>query len=248
MGEVLLLRLDAPLMSFGGVTVDSRGVTQAFPSLSLLTGLIGNALGYDHRDSGKLSSLQDRIRYAARCDVPGRRLTDFQTVDLGQPHLVDTGWTTRGVPEERGKGEATSGTHIRNREHWADAVFTVALALRDPTASPTLAEIERALNEPERPLFIGRKTCLPATRLFLARREVASLREALEAEPLETRARRSEVASEAVTLWLPEDEEVEGRFEEMLVTDERDWENQIVVGQRIVRQTTYVAKGASRAG
>ena len=48
--RVLALRLEAPLMSFGGVLVDNRGVTEPFPTRSMLAGLIANALGHDHRD------------------------------------------------------------------------------------------------------------------------------------------------------------------------------------------------------
>ena len=49
MRDALILRFDAPLMSFGGPMVDHNGVVQDFPPTSLLTGLIGNALGYEHR-------------------------------------------------------------------------------------------------------------------------------------------------------------------------------------------------------
>jgi CRISPR-associated Cas5-like protein len=42
---ILLLRLEAPLMSFGGVAIDYRGVTRTFPGCAMLTGLITNALG-----------------------------------------------------------------------------------------------------------------------------------------------------------------------------------------------------------
>jgi len=36
--DVILLRFDAPLMSFGGVLVDEHGVTRQFPGASMLTG------------------------------------------------------------------------------------------------------------------------------------------------------------------------------------------------------------------
>ena len=41
----LILRLDAPLMSFGGIAIDQFGVIDTWPHSSLLTGLIGNAWG-----------------------------------------------------------------------------------------------------------------------------------------------------------------------------------------------------------
>lgn len=67
--QFLLLRLEAPMMSFGDVSVDERGPTQAFPAKSMLTGLLGNALGYDHREAVKLESIQNRLNYAVR--APG---------------------------------------------------------------------------------------------------------------------------------------------------------------------------------
>jgi len=235
--NVLLLRLDAPLMSFGGVVVDNRGVILDFPALSMMTGLIGNALGYDHRHANHLSVLQTRLRYAVRCDRAGQRMTDYQTVDLGQEHLVDTGWTTRGAREKRGKGAATSGTSIRYREYWADAVYTAAVTLFPAEESPDLGTIAHALQEPERPLFLGRKTCLPAAPLFLALTPASSLRSALEAVPRIVPERRRDEASAPLTAWLPENEDACSDWRDIPVTDERDWENQIVVGRRLIRQT-----------
>src|SRR5262245_50040362 len=113
MMEVLLLRFDAPLISFGGPAVDQERVIQEFPARSMLAGQFANALGYEHRDAPKTQRLQDRIQYAARRDRQGKRLTDFQTVDLGQSFLRGTGWTTWGRPEERA-GAFSTGTHIRN--------------------------------------------------------------------------------------------------------------------------------------
>ena len=41
-----MVRLESPLMAFGGETVDHFGVTRRFPALSMLTGLFANALGW----------------------------------------------------------------------------------------------------------------------------------------------------------------------------------------------------------
>jgi CRISPR system Cascade subunit CasD len=242
--DVLLLRLDAPLMSFGGVVVDNRGVTLDFPLLSMIAGFLGNSLGYDHRDAERLSALQVRLRYAVRCDRPGQRVTDYQTVDLGQDHLVDTGWTTRGAREERGKGVATSGTSIRYREYWADAVYTVVVTLSPAEGSPDVVALERALQEPERPLFVGRKTCLPAAPMLLGRTTATSLRAALEAVPRIAPERSRDGATATLTAWLPEGEDAGSDWREIPVTDERDWENQIVVGRRLVRQTRLTLREA----
>lgn len=228
--DTLILRFDAPLLSFGGAVVDNIGVTRRFPARSMLTGLLANALGWDHGDGDRLGALQERVRYAVRCDRAGRELVDFQTVDLGQDFLDGTGWTTRGAVEERKGGEARVGTHIRERHFIADAVYTVALRLVPADEEPTLAALHDALVEPERPLFLGRKCCLPSGPLVVGRVETTSLRAALEAAPV----LRSEGGRLAA--WWPADEEGGAESRVVTVTDERDWWNQIHVGRRSLRQ------------
>jgi CRISPR system Cascade subunit CasD len=237
MRDVLLLRLDAPLMSFGGAVVDNRGPVRDFPGLAMLTGLLANALGYDHRETAALSALQRRISYGARCDRLGVKVTDFQTVDLGQPSLVGTGWTTRGRIEERGKGDATTGTHIRYRDYWADAVYTVALALTPPEVDPDLDRLEHALRAPARPLFLGRKPCLPAVPVLFGRTRAPSLLDALRSVPRIPRVRWRSEEPEPLAAWVPGEEGVGVDTTEIALTDERDWENQIVVGRRLVKAT-----------
>ena len=232
--EVLLLRLQAPMMSFGGPLVDQRGVIQDYPALSMLTGLLGNALGYHHRDAERLNSLQDRIRYAARCDRPGRCISDYQTVDLGQDFLRDSGWTSRGRPEPRyGDAKNKVGTHIRHRQYLADAAYTLALALKPADADPSLDSLESALAQPARPLFLGSKCCLPAAPVILGRRIAGSLRSVLSTEP---RWSGTEVPGPLRAWWPGEEDEASQRSSSVPVTDERDWRNQIVVGRRLVRK------------
>ena len=229
--DVLLLRLDGPLMSFGGIVVDERGVTEDLPTRSMLTGLLGNALGYEHRDAARLQRLQDRIHYAARRDRPGRLLVDFQTVDLGQPFLGE-GWTTRGTVVSRRGGSAGTGTHIRRRHYWADAVYTVALTLEPAAEEPDLDRCGAALAQPERPLFLGRKTCLPSVPLVLGRVEAPSLWAALRRAPLSARAAEGPWAA-----WWPEAGEPAppaGAGQLRPLYDERDWTNQIHTGRRFL--------------
>ena len=246
MRDVLLLRFDAPLMSFGAPTIDNLGRTARHPSRSMLTGLLANALGWDHGDWHRLQALQARLTWAARLDREGHALTEYQTVDLGQPHLLTgaksaVSWTTLGQVEERAGGpEARLGTHQRWRDHWADAVYTVAvgLAASVPDAPPSLADLAQAVQRPARPLFLGRKPCLPAAPLFAGVAQAPSLIAALLAWPLDpTRLERD--ADRAGVLyrqaWWPATEphpQGDGSVEELSVTEERDWRNQIHVGER----------------
>ena len=177
----LLLRLEGPLMSFGTTAVDHRRPVQAWPAASMLTGLLANALGWDGADATALDALQARLRWAARIDRPGALLHDFQTAQLSQS---DKGWTTRGVVEERGGGpDAYKSPHLRYRDYRADASVLVALRLQPAEPTPTLEDLARALDTPARPLFLGRKGCLPATRINLGLTQADDALVALRAAP-----------------------------------------------------------------
>ena len=124
----LLLNLQSPLMSFGGEVIDNFGVIRWFPSASMLTGLLANALGWRRVDRDLHQRLQDRLVFAARIDrepAGGVRLRDFQTAQLDK---ADRGWTTRGRPEGRAGGAGTyAAPHLRYRDYFADMLVVVSL-------------------------------------------------------------------------------------------------------------------------
>ncbi|WP_297529623.1 type I-E CRISPR-associated protein Cas5/CasD [Thiohalobacter sp.] len=240
--KALILRLDAPLMSFGGVMIDQHGFIERFPGTSLLTGLVGNALGWGHGDFERLEALQARLAYAARWDVLPVRIVDYHTVNLGQPKMKGyatgkepLGWTTRGVPEGRGKGEATKGTHIRYRHYWADGLMTVALALAEE-GNPDLDAVRDALAHPARPLFLGRKACLPARPLLdpVPVREGPDLLAILRDVPRWDRnGQPQDEAGKAEACWPAELGFPKGTGGEIRrVYDLRDWANQLPAGSR----------------
>lgn len=237
--DVLLLRFDAPMLSFGGARVDKNGVQAVIPGRAMLTGLVGNALGYEHGEADRLGALQARLRYAVRQDHAGEGLLDYHTVDMGQPFMLE-GWTTRAAPESRGGGESSTGTLIRLQHYRADAVYSVALTLRGDGA-PTVDDVARALARPERPLFIGRKCCLPAAPILQGRVTAPTLRAALAgwslAPPRSRRGARDASEKRACLSWWPTGEGTEvGRTIDL--TDEMDWSNQVHVGRRSVQEAT----------
>ncbi|MGB5948196.1 MAG: type I-E CRISPR-associated protein Cas5/CasD [Parvibaculum sp.] len=234
----LALIFDAPLMSFGGPMIDQHGVTRDMPGRAMLTGLLGNALGYDHREADKLEKLQSRLVHATLSLRPGDRFTDFHTVDLGQPFLR-AGWTTRGIPQGREGGTAATGTHIRYRQYLASALRLVVLTLDPAAESPTIEELGNAVEQPARPLFLGRKTCLPARPILAGRFEagdpVSALMEGhslilpqLENEPGDLADLRAEWPLPTGTSQAPLGCRIE------TVIDMRDWSNQFHGGERLV--------------
>ena len=158
----LILQIDAPLIAFGGVAVDQVGPVRDFPAASMLTGLIGNALGWHWSDGAAHQDMQDRLVFAARREREGTLLTDTQNAQLGQH---DKAWTTRGVPEGR-SGATYKAPHRRQRGYHADLSVRAVLRLDPADEDPTLDALARALDRPARPLFLGRKPCLPSRPLL----------------------------------------------------------------------------------
>lgn len=158
----LVLRFEAPLIAFGGVAIDQVGPVRDFPAASMLTGLIGNALGWHWSDRAAHQALQDRLVFAVRREDEGALLTDSQNARLNK---ADKGWTTRGVPEGRA-GASYDAPHRRSRDFHADLRVRVVLRLDPAGEAPTLDTLADALDRPARPLFLGRKPCLPAAPLL----------------------------------------------------------------------------------
>jgi CRISPR system Cascade subunit CasD len=227
MPRFLLLVLEGPLLAFGGEAVDAHGVVDDFPSASMLTGLLANALGWRREQRDDHARLQARLRFAARIDAEGRRLTDFQTVQLAKN---DKGWTTRGMPEGR-DGATYDAPHIRRRDYDADKRVTVALRLDPADEAPVLDDLATALRRPARPLFLGRKPCLPSRPLFEAIIEAPNLLDALAAS----------APAQSCRVLLPVTETALPQDELRQVADRRDWHSGVHGGQRTVRVRHLVA-------
>ncbi len=231
----LVLRLDAPMISFGSVLVDQHGFTDHFPGVSMLTGLIANSLGWHHGDFDKLQNLQNRIDFAARWDVRADRIIDYHTVDLGSAKMCKSGWTTRGVTEHRAGGTAARfGTHQRYRHYLVDGLMTIVITLTTKSA-PSLIDIKEALSKPARPLFLGRKTCLPARPLLDPLNPIMEgddLVTILEKVPVWNRnGEPVRIPKKTWACWTSR-ESADEVGQKRLVYDLRDWYNQLPAGNR----------------
>lgn len=231
----LMLTLEAPLMAFGGETIDNYGTSRWFPSSSMLVGLFANALGWRRVDRRWHQDLQDRLVYAARIDrEPPHRLflRDFQTAQLAKS---DRGWTTRGEPEGRdGGGNTYKSPHLRYRDYLADARVTAAVRLRNERDTPDINDIAAALDEPSRPLFIGRKPCLPSGRILAGIREAPSALAALVSHPID---RTTTDNPHVRMLWPANDPETSVQpSREYLLSDQRNWMSGLHGGGRMVRE------------
>lgn len=232
----LLLRLEAPLIAFGGEAIDNYGVIRDFPALSMITGVFANALGWRREDRDLHDRLQGRLVLGTRLNSQAGRITDFQTAKLEHN---DRGWTTFGVPEGRAGGNDTyDSPHLRYRDYHAGLSALVALRLEPADCSPTLDELAAALDRPARPLFIGRKACLPTARLFGGWQEADNVLQALQLAAPED----FDVGSPLRMQWP----DGEGRLAGDRVTDlcdERNWTSGVHGGWRPVREGSYAPQG-----
>ncbi len=135
--SVLVLRLAAPLQSWG---TDSRFVrrgTDRAPSRSGVIGMLAAAKGLRRTD--KLEDLLP-LKIGVRTEQPGRVERDFQTAR---------------------SRDGASAMPLSYRYYLADAVF--AVAVEGPT--PVLEGLREALRRPVFPIYLGRRSCPPAGKL-----------------------------------------------------------------------------------
>ncbi|CUH75119.1 CRISPR system Cascade subunit CasD [Tritonibacter multivorans] len=246
MAEWLHLTLRAPLMSFGGVAIDHIGPTRNYPSLSAITGLLGNALGYERYDGVALQALQDQLIIAALTARQGQRISDNQNARV---YEGEAAWTTSGRPEARNKGPSYRNpslpqqignqagkkwlTHRRQREYLTDHETRVVIGLA-PSATVTIADLKAALLRPARPLFIGRKTCLPTVPIFTGVLEAETALAALRA-----------IGVPGLGIWpdAPEQDVPAGAMQ-YDVPDLRNWLSGLHAGRRIVIEGPIDGDGA----
>ena len=119
------------------------------------------------------------------------------------------------------------GAHQRWRDYHADARVSGVAKLDPANLPPTVDDLAVALMRPARPLFIGRKPCLPTAWIFDGWVEDApDVRTALRAiAPKETKRLR--------VLW-PASEGTEGANRITTITDERNWITGLHGGERRV--------------
>lgn len=148
MSATLLLRLCAPLQSWGYQSRFSHRDTGLEPSKSGVIGVLCAALGRP-RDA-PLDDLA-ALRMGVRVDREGRLEIDYHTAG-GAHHKRDAAY---GVPKPDGKGLQPVQSW---RSYLADADFLVGLE-GDPAL---LATLDAALQRPRWQLYLGRKAFVPA--------------------------------------------------------------------------------------
>lgn len=133
----LLLRLAAPLQSWGEDSKFETRRTRREPTKSGVIGLLAAALG--RRRDKPLDDLRS-LRFAVRVDQEGELLRDFHTARNAKT------------------------AYVTERYYLADAVFLAGLESGD---EEFLRSLDAALRAPAFPLFLGRRSCPPTPPLSL---------------------------------------------------------------------------------
>jgi hypothetical protein len=124
-----------------------------------------------------LQALQDNMRLAVVVHRSGIEISDYQIADLGKPHMLGPMWSSGTSIAER-EGSQTKGLRQQHRPSRADADMTAIVEL-DGASGVTADEILFALDQPVHPVFIGRSSCPPASRLAGRAFEAQSLEAAV---------------------------------------------------------------------
>lgn len=154
--EVLFLRLQGPLQSWGETARWSVRDTRLEPTKSGVVGLLAACLGWGRDDDARIAELGASLRMGVRVDRPGVVVRDYHTV-------------VGGVMSAQGKIKRNANTGEPEtveswRDYLADAAFLVALE----GSHDTLDLLEAALRRPVWPPFLGRKGCPPSAPIYPA--------------------------------------------------------------------------------
>ncbi|WP_030244901.1 type I-E CRISPR-associated protein Cas5/CasD [Streptomyces sp. NRRL S-350] len=151
----LLLRLAAPLQSWGETGTFNERDTAPFPTRSGVIGLLAAALG---RKRGEDIDDLVTLSLTVRTDRAGVVLRDLHTVGGGLP-------AARTVTTAEGKKRTgATATLLSHRYYLADAAFTAVVTTAH---SEDLASWAEALRNPHWPPYLGRRSCPPEGPLLL---------------------------------------------------------------------------------
>lgn len=144
--KTLLFRLEGPMQSWGTQSRFSIRDTGLEPSRSGVIGLLCAALGRPRHDTEILKRLAVPIM-GVRADREGILKKDFHT-----------------ALEVAKAGGGTKPTETSDRWYLSDASFLVGLESGD---EELLLALEQALRRPRWQLFLGRKSFVPSTPIWL---------------------------------------------------------------------------------
>lgn len=151
----LAFYLDAPMQSWGYQSRFDRRTTLGYPTRSGVFGMICAAMGVDWSETQEALVQWRDVDMTVLVFQQGGRLWDYHTVGGGYNKEAQASHI---VPSAEGKPR---GTVLTNREYLENSRFGVVLA----GSKSLLREIETHMNNPRWGIWLGRKACIPASRV-----------------------------------------------------------------------------------
>jgi len=159
MRDYLVFRLYGPMAAWGDIAVGEYRPSFAHPSKSAIIGLLAAALGIRRDEEDRQKSLADACSYAVRADSLGVMLRDYHTTETPRGECFMTRrQEILSVQEQKRSGKKFEGTILSKRDYRCDAVYTVAIGIREG-GSVNAQQLAEALRKPVFTLYLGRKSC-----------------------------------------------------------------------------------------
>ncbi|NWH05258.1 type I-E CRISPR-associated protein Cas5/CasD [Desulfobacter latus] len=146
------LYLDAPMQSWGYQSRFDRRTSFSFPTKSGIIGMICAAMGVDRSSPNILQDLSI-LKMTMLMFQNNGRLTDFHTVGGGWDKKSNAGHIVKTAQDRVGS------TVITRREYLQQSRYGVLIM----GESLFLKKIADALYDPKWGIWLGRKSCIPAT-------------------------------------------------------------------------------------
>jgi CRISPR system Cascade subunit CasD len=177
--NTLFLRLAGPMQSWGTASRSQLRRSDAYPSKSGVLGLLLCARGVRREDSSKELEPLLSLSMGVRVDRAGTLDWDYHTVGAKIGNRKAEG----GIKHEGNIKSRPFETLLSRRQYLFDASFLVAIR----GDSDTIRDYAGALDDPIWPVFLGRKSCVPAEPVLDGTGVFDSLGEALRLTPWRAR-------------------------------------------------------------
>lgn len=167
----LFLRLEGPLQSWGTRARWTVRDTVPEPTKSGVVGLLACALGWGRQHDREIHDMGVSLAFGVRVDRPGELVRDYQTIFGG---AMSADGKVKITPSTK-----TLETVVSPRLYLADASFLAVVC----GTQGRIEQLAAAIQDPVWPLYLGRKSCVPAVHPFEGTGQFDSILDALEQWP-----------------------------------------------------------------
>lgn len=215
MADYLVFHLYGSMAAWGDIAVGEYRPSFAHPSKSAIVGLLAAALGIRRDEEDRQNALANACSFAVRVDVMGTLLRDYHTIQVPSS---GAGRNRRTFHTRRAElAEANLNTILSSRDYRCDAVYTVAITLRECSVF-SVAALADALRKPAFTLYLGRKSCPLAFPLSPQIVSAETVKDALHKAPVPDDLKRLIQEKSSLVYWEGE----QGGYEREQIITRRD--------------------------